>query len=100
MNRREKARVVAGRVAARIRDVSPEGLGRWAPTWGYIGAPSDAFIDALKDWEKVDSPSTRRRLESAIDALVEGWKEAARQWHDAGRPCLAQAEPGIGATVP
>lgn len=40
---REKARIVAGRVAARIREVAPEGLGRWDLAWELVAAPSDDY---------------------------------------------------------
>lgn len=88
MTRREKARKVAERVAARVRGVSPEGLGRWDPAWDHIGAPSDTFMDALGEWERADSASTRSTLEAASTALVDAWAEASRQWEDAGRPTL------------
>ena len=85
MTRREKARMVAERVAARIREVAPEGLGRWDPTWDHIGAPSDVFMDRLAEWEKEDSTSTRSQLDAASTELIEAWAEAARRWKNAGR---------------
>ncbi len=88
MNRREKARIVAERVAARIREVSPMGLGRWDPVWDHIGAPSDEFMDRLAEWEKADSTSTRSKLETASTVLIDAWAEAARRWTEAGSPPL------------
>ena len=104
MTRREKARIVAERVAARIREVSPEGLGRWGPVWDYIGSPSDVFMDTLKEWERVDSPSTRSKLEVASADLIGAWAEAARQWEAVGRPSLGgsdaeEVEPSVGELV-
>ena len=89
---REKARIVAGRVAARIREVAPEGLGRWDLAWELVAAPSDAFMDRLAEWETTDSPLTRSQLETASADLVEAWAEAARQWTEAGRPTLEVGE--------
>ena len=88
MTRHEKARIVADRVAARIREVSPEGLGRWDPAWDHIGTPSDVFMDALKEWEKADSTDNRSKLEVASADLIEAWAEAARQWEAMGGPSL------------
>ena len=85
MTGREKARIVAGRVAARIREVAPPGLGRWGPTWRLVDVPSDIFMDALKDWDTEDSPTTRSKLEAASAELIEAWAEATRTWEAAGR---------------
>ena len=88
MNRREKARIVAARVAKRIREVAPSGLGRWGPVLGLVVKPSDFYMDALREWETQDSPSTRSKLEAASTHLIDAWAEAARQWTVAGRPTL------------
>ncbi len=88
----ENARIVAERVVARIREVAPEGLGRWDLAWELVAAPSDAFLDRLAEWEATDSPVTRRRLATASAALVAAWAEAARQWQEAGRPTLRETD--------
>ena len=92
MTRHEKARIVAERVAALVREVAPEGLGHWDPAWELVAAPSDVFMDRLAEWEATDSPVTRSQLEAASTALVEAWAEAARQWAEAGRPTLEVGE--------
>lgn len=86
MTRREKARIVAERVAVRIRKVTPDGLGHWGPTWGLVDVPSDLYMDRLAEWETEDTPITRSELEAASEALIEAWAEAGRQWEAAGRP--------------
>ena len=88
MNRREKARIVAGRVAKRIREVAPSGLGRWGSALGLVVTPSDVYMDALAEWEAEDSITNRVALEAASTALIDAWAEAARQWTAAGRPTL------------
>ena len=92
MNRREKARVVAGRVAGRIREVAPPGLGRWGPAWELVGAPSDACMDALAEWEAEDTPTTRTTLAAASRSLVAAWARAADEWEAAGRPTSDETE--------
>ena len=92
MTRHEKARIVAERVASRIREVTPEGLGHWGPTWGLVDVPSDVYMDALSEWETEDTPSTRSELEAASTALVEAWAEAATRWEAAGRPTHDEPE--------
>ena len=104
MTRGEKTRVVAERVAAKIRDVSPEGLGHWGPAFDFVASASDAFMDRLAEWEEEDSPSTRSNLEAAGADLVEAWAEGARQWEAAGCPTLEdtndrEVEAGVGELV-
>ena len=86
MTRHEKARIVAERVVRRIREVVPDGLGHWGPSWGPVAVPSDTFYDRLKEWEKEDTPDTRSKLEAASAELIEVWKEVGRRWEAAGRP--------------
>lgn len=91
IRRSEKARIVAARVAERIREVAPEGLGHWGPAWDLVGTPSDAFMDRLAEWEAADSPITRSHVETTGGALVAAWAEAARQWKEAGHSALDDA---------
>ena len=104
MTRRDKARIVAERVAARIREVTPVGLGHWEPVWELVAEPSDRFMDALAEWQTGDSPSTRSKLEAASADLIETWAEAARQWKEAGSPPLGETnvrefQAGVGELV-
>ena len=92
MTRHEKARVVAERVASRIREVTPEGLGHWGPTWGLVDVPSDVYMDALAEWETEDTPTTRSELEAASAALIKSWAQARREWEEAGRPTHDEPE--------
>ena len=91
MTRREKARIVCERVAERIHEVSPVGLGRWVPAFEVVAAASDTFMDRLKEWETEDSADTRLNLEVAGTTLIGAWAEASRQWKEEGRPSLAEA---------
>ncbi len=90
MTRREKARIVATRVADRIREVAPTGLGQFDLAWELVAAPSDVFLDALAEWETEDSPTTRSKLEAASTALISAWAEAAR--HPGRGSCVVNAD--------
>ena len=92
MTRREKARIVAERVAVRLAQVTPEGLSRWGPTWGLVDVPSDVYMDALSLWEESDTPTTRSELEAASTALIGAWSSAAQKWEAAGRPTHDEPE--------
>ena len=104
MTRRERARIVCDRMAAYIREVVPVRLGHWGPVWTFVADPSDVFMDALKEWEKEDTPITRPDLQAAFAALIEAWAEGARQWEAAGCPTLEdtsdkEVEVGVGELV-
>ena len=102
MKAHDKARVVAGRVTARVREVAPPGLGHWDLAWELVAQPSDVFMDALADWRAEDSFTTRMALEAASTVLVAAWAEAARQWEEAGRPTHGETddvEVGAGELV-
>lgn len=87
-NGHERARIVAERVADRIREVSPEGLGHWKLAFEIVATASDTFMDALAEWEAEDSTVTRSHLEVASADLIGAWAEAACQWKEAGCPTL------------
>lgn len=104
MTRLEKARIVCQRVAARIREVVPPGLGHWGPVWTFIADSSDVFMDALEEWKAEETPLTRFGLQAAIAGLIKAWKEGARQWEAAGCPTLGdtsdrEVEAGVGECV-
>ena len=82
----ERGRRVLQKVVRRIGEVSPSGLGHWSPAWDLIADQSDRFLDALHLFEGEDSPATRANLQAEADAFVRAWREAARQWGEAGCP--------------
>jgi len=103
-NGHERARIVAERVADRIREVSPEGLGHWKLAFEIVATASDTFMDALAEWEAEDSTVTRSHLEVASADLIGAWAEAACQWKEAGCPTLEDTnvrefQVGVGELV-
>lgn len=84
--REERCRVLCRRVAERVREVTPSGLGRWDPALELVREPSDGFLDALDAWLDRDDPDTRARLRVATGDLVRAWREAGRRWEAEGRP--------------
>lgn len=82
----EAGRKILERVVRRIGEVSPPGLGHWSPAWEKVHAPGDDFLDALRAWEARDDPLTRAALQSAAEAFVGAWKDAAQEWQAEQRP--------------
>lgn len=90
--RTERSRVVCERVAGRIREVSPAGLGRWGPTFEIVRDPSEGFLAALEGWLDDDTDQTRQDLQRAADALVRAWREAGRRFRERDRPRKRETE--------
>lgn len=80
------ARRVCRWVTDRVRDVAPAGVGRWGPAWDLLAAPPNDFLDALAAWEATGAIEDREVCRLAGAAVVSAWREAAREWEDAGRP--------------
>lgn len=87
------SRTLCRRLNDRIREVAPEGLGRWPAAWELVEDPSDVFLDRLREWKRSDTPATRARLNEAATALVDAWKRAAQKWEAAGRPSTREGVP-------
>ena len=86
MTNDELRRHICGKVARRISEVAPQGLGRWDDAWDRVREPSDAFLDALAAFLEADTPETRDRIQRAADTLVRAWRLAGQEWEAHGRP--------------
>ena len=62
----ERGRILAEKVARRIGEVTPAGLGRWGDAWTLVEEPSDAFLDALAAWECHRIPPRPERLSKTL----------------------------------
>ncbi len=82
----ERGCLICARVAKRIGEVAPRGLGHWEGAWEIVAGPSDAFLDRIHEWEADDAPETRAALEDAVNDFVRAWRVAAALWEAAGRP--------------
>ena len=85
----ERVRPVAERVAAKIRDVTPAGLGAhgWDFSRAYVQHFEDPYLDALSAWARTDdTPDTRKALQRAAELYVGAWKRAGEEWQRVGRP--------------
>jgi len=83
---RRDGTAVARWVSERVAAVCPPGLGHWDPAWNLVEAPSNAFLDALKDWERTGSDADKRRAQETGASVIAAWRAAASEWERAGRP--------------
>jgi|GEM_PF-5871971 len=98
--RRERARIMAGRLTEAIRRAVPPGVGHWPGAWEIVEAPSVAFLDALAAWEHAGdgSPNESELLEAIDDGArrtLRVWKEAAKRWEAEGRPGSREEVAGV-----
>lgn len=86
MTRAEIATEVCRRVAKAVEEAVPAGLGRWGPAWDLVADPSDAFLDALADYQAAGSGEAEERVQRTANELVAAWREAGRQYREVGSP--------------
>lgn len=88
MTREGRRRLICQKLARRISEVVPPGMGRWDEIWDRVAEPSDRFLDALEAFLHADTPETRRHVYAAVDELVHTWRRAGQEWEALGRPQL------------
>ena len=81
-SRREKGRRIARVVSEQIAEVTSPGLGGWDPALGFVGSPSDRFMDALARWEYSGSSDDLEAMELEAVALVAAWREADQKYEE------------------
>lgn len=86
MTREKRGKVVCQRVAEKVREVTPPGLGRWDRLMEFVLEPDNRFFDALAVWLDHDNATTRADLQDAADNLVRAWRAAGRRFEAEGRP--------------
>lgn len=84
--REERAVAVCRDLTAAIGELAPEGLGRWPGAWRIVRAPSEAFLDALQEYERTGGTDAKRSVNAAYLGVLEAWRLAAAEWERAGRP--------------
>ena len=83
MNSRTKnGRRIARVVSEQIAKVISPGLSGWDPVCGFVGSPSDRFMDALALWELSGSSDDLEAVELEAVVLVAAWREADQKYQE------------------
>lgn len=80
MTRSEYRRRICKKLARRIAEVTPAGLGTWDEAWEIVADPSNRFLDALSAFLESDTRETRRVIQEVADELVRAWRRAGQAW--------------------
>ena len=59
---------------------SPAGLGRWAPAWRMVAAPSERLLDLLAEYERTGNVADKLAAEHAAGDVAFAWERAAKAW--------------------
>lgn len=79
--RRRRGTKLCGRLAADVARVAPPRIGGWAEAWEMTAEADAAFWIALVAWESEPTEPARLRLRDAYNAVLDAWREAARQYN-------------------
>jgi hypothetical protein len=77
------SRQICRRLAEKIGEFAPQGLGHWDRAWELVGPASDRFLDALGLWVEEDTPDGRQEVQRAADRLLEAWIHASARYQSA-----------------
>ena len=97
-DRRERADAIARHLSAKVNAVAPRGLGAWDHAWRVVEEPSNAFLDALHDWEESGSAADRQRVKETAERVMAAWRHAATLWEAAGKPRSWPSQEVVGAS--
>ena len=78
--RQERGHRLCQRLAGRIADVAPRGIGHWDRAWEIVDGPSAAYVIALTSWEADPSDLTMQRVTDTYERVVEAWRQAAAEY--------------------
>lgn len=84
-SRTEKARRLCARLAGDVAAIAPAGLGTWDQAWAIVDPPSAELLAALTAWEATGDDDTVAAVKVAYDAVLDAWREAARQYREVAR---------------
>ncbi len=79
-DRRDSGTALCHRLAARVADIAPEGIGSWDPAWDIVGGPDADFMLALSLWEAGPDEEAKARVKEAYKAVLDAWRRVAAEY--------------------
>jgi len=89
----ERGNRLCRELSLRVAEAASPGLGLWDPAWIRVEGPSTRFLDLLKEWEETGDAAVKERVKRAAGEVLEAWKDADRQYREAGAPRSRPAVP-------
>ena len=85
--RRERGTELCSRLAKRVAEIAPAGIGRWDRAWDIVAEPGAKFIVALTAWEAEPSSVTKERIRITYNNVLRAWRRAVAEYESerAGR---------------
>ena len=78
--RRRRGTALCQRLAEDVVAIVPDGIGAWPPAWDLVADADADFLSKLTAWEVAPSEPARLRVRAAYFAVVDAWRNAARQY--------------------
>ncbi len=78
--RRDRGTALCRRLAGRISDIAPEGIGRADWVWELVAEPDASFVISLSAWESDPSEEAKARVKDAYNAVLDVWGRAAAEF--------------------
>ena len=81
-DRRDSGTALCHRLAARVADIAPEGVGRWDRAWDIVAPADVAFMIALNAWESDPTENTKDCVKAAYNDVLDAWRRAAAEFEE------------------
>ena len=78
--RRRRGTELCRRLAQDVAEIAPPSVGAWSRTWDLVAQADADFMASLTGWEADPTPATLDRTSSAYRAVLDAWRQAARQF--------------------
>ena len=77
---RDHGAALCRRLAERIAEIAPEGIGQVDWVWEIVAEPDASFVITLSAWESDPSEEAKARVKDAYNAVLDAWGRAAAEF--------------------
>ena len=77
---RDPGAALCRRLAERIAEIAPVGLGQADWVWEMVAEPDASFVITLSAWESDPSEEAKARVKEAYNSVLDVWGRAAAEF--------------------